>query len=68
MFWHFGSFCVTLQSNSYNMEKQDEMTAVMGRLKAARERKRELMARFETEMKADYERATGRKANYFFAM
>ena len=40
----------------------------MERIKASRERKRELMARFETEMKADYERETGRKANYFFAM
>ena len=50
------------------MKEQDKINSVMERLKVARERKRELIARFETEMKADYERATGRKANYFFAM
>ena len=64
----FEKFSVLLQANIFNMEKQDKINSVMERLKVARERKRELMARFETEMKADYERATGRKANYFFAM
>ena len=50
------------------MVREDKVDSVMERIKASRERKRELMARLETEMKADYERATGRKANYFFAM
>ena len=53
---------------SYIMVREDKVDSVMERIKASRERKRELMARLETEMKADYERATGRKANYFFAM
>ena len=50
------------------MENIDKKQNVMARFKAARQKKRELVAELEKELKARYEERTGQKANYFFSL
>ncbi|MGI6231630.1 MAG: hypothetical protein ACOYJF_02120 [Prevotella sp.] len=46
-------------------KKREEALA---RVNAAKRRKREIAAELEKEMKAQYEKETGKKANYFFVL
>ncbi len=51
------------------MSKENNIQdSVLERIIAAKRRKSEILAKWEQEMKEDYERETGKKANYFFAM
>lgn len=47
------------------MNKRNE---VLARFEAARQHKRELINRLEKSMKEEYEKETGKAANYFFAL
>lgn len=40
----------------------------MARFMAAKQKKQEVLCRLEKTMKEEYEKRTGLKANYFFAM
>ncbi len=46
-------------------KKREEALA---RVNAAKKRKREIAAELEKEMKTQYEKETGKKANYFFVL
>lgn len=41
---------------------------VILRFKAAKERKKAIISELEKEMKENYEKRTGKKANYFFSL
>jgi hypothetical protein len=53
----------------YEMEKKT-MTReeALTRFLTARQHKREVVADLEKTMKAEYEKETGKKANYFFSL
>ncbi|MBR0492979.1 MAG: hypothetical protein IJJ83_04385 [Muribaculaceae bacterium] len=48
-----------------NKSKREE---VLARFQAARQIKRQCLAELEQSMKATYEKRTGEKADYFFAL
>lgn len=45
-----------------------EREEALARVNAAKKRKREIAAELEKEMKTQYEKETGKKANYFFVL
>lgn len=50
------------------METENTKEKVLERYRASLTRKRERVAKLEKRMKADYEKQTGKKANYFFSL
>lgn len=50
------------------MEFPKDKEEAMARFMAAKERKRIRLQEIEKEMKAEYEKRTGLKPNYFFAL
>ena len=50
------------------MDKSVTRDDILARFQAARQKKRELVARLERDMKAEYEQRTGKTAAYFFAL
>lgn len=51
-----------------NTTTRDKYEQTMARFMAAKRKKQEVISRLEQTMKEEYEKRTGLKANYFFAM
>lgn len=57
-----------MRNTSFNDMTDMTREEAMRRFMLAKQRKAEILAKLEKEMKEEYEKTTGLKANYFFAM
>ena len=60
--------CYLCNKNEKAMTETMDRDATLKRFQMARQRKRDCIARLEKSMKEEYEKRTGKTADYFFAL